>query len=144
MTKNASGATVKTFLTREQLHSMVPKVHAEFAKEGLVPIQLRVPQPENWTSPELVEGHTVPTFAELFIQRTRTTLTIQDPWVLECFAHYWNHTAHLGRPSPDLVRMVIFDGDHRVPVEIELREIYDGNIRLYEFLMPFLGTNKIG
>ncbi|MEI8282213.1 MAG: hypothetical protein WCG75_07405 [Armatimonadota bacterium] len=141
MTKNPSGVSVKTFLTHEQLRSMVPKVYDEFVRKGLIPIQLRTPRPENWKS---VEGHNVPTFVELYIQRSHTTLTIQDPWVLDCFSGYWNHTAHLGRPSHDLVRAVIYEGNRRVPIEIELREIFYNNLRLYGHLEPFLIVAKIG
>ena len=141
MTNVGSRASVKTFLTREQLQSMVPKVYDEFVKKGLIPIVLSTPRPDNWGG---AKGDPVPTFVELFIQRTHTTLTIQDPWVLDCFSGYWNHSAHLGRPSHDLVRMVIYDGDRRVPVEIELREIFDHNQRLYDHLMPFLNLPKIG
>ncbi len=135
MTKSPSGVSIKTFLTHEQLQSMVPKVYDEFVKKGLIPKELRTPCPENW---KIVEGNPTPTFAELYIQRSHTTLTIQDPWVLDCFSGYWNHSAHLGRPSHDLVRAVIYDGDRRVPVEIELQEIFNLNQRLYDHLKPYL------
>lgn len=137
MTKRAS-ATVKVFLSYSQLKSLLPHVYDEFVREGVIPISFHSEKPSRWQPAASKIDEPIPTFVEIFIQVSKKTLTIEEPWVLEHFARYWNHAEHHVKHHSELVRAVMYDGDHRMPVQIGLHEIISQNAELYEFLKAYM------
>ena len=136
MTKGSQRTTTKSYLTHEQVKTIVPAIYQELVRNGVIPIEHRQVQPNNWL-PLNGFGEPIPTFVEIYIQHSGKTITFQDPWVLVLFARYWGNSAHLPTKSRDIMRAVIYDGNHRVPVEVEVREIIERNPDLFSVLQPY-------
>ena len=136
MTKGSHKTTIKSYLTHEQVRDLEPNVYHELVMKGVIPISHQQPPPSNWT-PKSGTNEPIPTFVEIFIQSSGKTITFEDAWILEMFSPYWANSAHLHTKHRDILRAVMYDGENRVPVEVEMRDIHERNPELYAILQPY-------
>ena len=136
ITKGSHNTTIKSYLTHEQVRNLEPKVYDELVKKGVIPISHRQSAPSTWTPKSGGEGPT-PTFVELFVQSSGKTITFEVTWILEMFSPYWANSAQLHTKHRDILRAVIYDGERRVPVEVEMRDVHERNPELFAILQPY-------
>jgi hypothetical protein len=134
---------VKRFLSHEQLLEIFPSIHANFRQEGVIPHPYRHEPPVDW-KPRISNGEATPTFVEIFVSSTRVNLTLSDPWILELFAMYWDYSHHYSNDAKNLLRVVMYEGDRRVPVQILVEDVRNHNPPLYAVLKQFTSLVQPG
>ena len=127
---------VKRFLTHSQLFEIFPKVFDIFRQEGVIPHEYRHDPPSGWQT-RIQKKDVIPTFVEIFVSNTRANLTLTDPWILELFAMYWDYEHHYSYDAKNIVRVVMYEGERRVPIQILIDDIRKNNPDLYDVLRQF-------
>lgn len=130
------GDHVKRFLTNTQLFEIFPKIFDIFRQEGVIPHEYRHDPPSGWQA-RSQNNDVFPTFVEIFVSNTRANVTLTDPWILELFSMYWDHEHHYSHDAKNIVRVVMYEGDRRVPIQLLIDDIRKKNPGLFDVLRQF-------
>jgi len=64
-------------------------------------------------------------------------VTLTDSWILELFSMYWDYEHHYSYDAKNIVRVVMYEGDRRVPVQILIDDVRKNNHELFDVLRQF-------